>query len=131
MTALDPFLAAMRDHDIDALAATLADDIEMRSPILPEPLRGKGQVMAVLDLIFAKVDGLAYGELLTGTDRHALTLSARVGEHDIEGVELFRVDADGLIDQVTVTLRPLPALVALQNVVAPAIGAPALELTPR
>ncbi|WP_354699085.1 hypothetical protein DSM112329_04791 [Paraconexibacter sp. AEG42_29] len=130
MPTLDAFIQALHDRDPGALAAVLADDIQLHSPLLDDPIVGREQVVAVLDLLFEKLDTLEYGAELDGGEVRGVRLSASVNGVSMEGVELVHFDADGRVDEVRVQLRPLSGLIALQNVVAPAIGAPVLQLTP-
>jgi hypothetical protein len=46
---------------------------------------------------------------------HALVFRARVGEREIEGCDFLHVDADGMISELTVMVRPLTAAHALAD----------------
>jgi hypothetical protein len=50
---------------------------------------------------------------------HALVFTARVGDREIDGCDFIHVDEDGLIDELTVMVRPLSGAQAL----AAAMGA--------
>lgn len=127
---LDRFRTAVEANDLAGVLDLLSPDVRLNSPILEDPIVGLERVRPVLQLIVDQVPDLAYGQtVLTGDGTHALTLSATVGEHRLDGVELFSIDEQGRISEVTVALRPLAALVALQNVLAPAIGQQPLKLT--
>ena len=52
-------------------------------------------------------------QLEAGADVHALVFRADVGDREVEGIDLVRVNADGLIDDFTVFVRPLSGLNAL------------------
>jgi hypothetical protein len=44
---------------------------------------------------------------------HALVFQARIGDRDVEGCDFLHVNDDGLIDELSVMVRPLSAAVAL------------------
>ena len=46
---------------------------------------------------------------------HALVFTARVGDKEINGCDFLHLDEDGLIDDLTVMVRPLSAAVALSE----------------
>ena len=46
---------------------------------------------------------------------HALVFDARIGDLSIQGCDFVRTDADRLIDQLTVMLRPLRAVQAFEE----------------
>ena len=50
---------------------------------------------------------------------HALVFAARVGDRELTGCDFIHVDEDGLIDELTVMVRPLSGAQAL----AAAMGA--------
>ena len=58
---------------------------------------------------------------------HALIFRARVGDRELEGMDLVRIGADGLIDDFTVMIRPLSGLVALAQTLGPKVEAAGLK----
>jgi hypothetical protein len=48
-------------------------------------------------------------------DTHALVFGARIGDLSIQGCDFLHTDADGLIDEFTVMLRPLRAVHAFEE----------------
>jgi SnoaL-like domain len=53
---LDAYLEAMGRRDVEGTKAHLADDVVIRSPIVPAPFQGKEQVIRVLDALLNTVD---------------------------------------------------------------------------
>ena len=58
------------------------------------------------------------GNLLTTLARalpehEALVFRARVGDREVDGIDLLRTNADGLVTHLTVFVRPLSGLLAL------------------
>jgi hypothetical protein len=48
----------------------------------------------------------------------ALEFTARIGDKSLKGVDIMRFDADGLITEFEVLIRPLNALQALTDIMA-------------
>ncbi|MDV3123440.1 nuclear transport factor 2 family protein [Mycobacterium sp. 21AC1] len=128
-TSLTALLAAMRDHDADRAGEYLTDDIVLKSPIFAEPFTGRGNATALIGHLVNAVDEFESTGVLGGSETFAVTLKLRVGDTEVEGVDIVHVNAEGKIDAMTVQWRPLPAIVAVQNRLAPAVGVPALTLT--
>jgi len=56
-------------------------------------------------------------------DTQALIFAARVGDRELQGLDLVRTDADGLVTELTVMVRPLSGLVAVAQAMAARLGA--------
>ena len=80
-----------------------------------EPITGRDQVAPVLELAFGAVEGFRFGEILSAPGRYAIAFTGKIGAEDIEVMELLHLDTQGKIDSFTAYVRPLAALVALQN----------------
>src|ERR687884_582532 len=114
MSASHPFRAAVEARDIDAALATLADDVVFHSPAVFHPYAGRETVGALLRLVFETFEDFRYTDDLENADgTHALIFRARVGDKQLEGLDLLRHDEDGRIADFTVMIRPLSGLIAL------------------
>jgi len=116
-----PFRDAMERADESALAASLAPDIEFRSPAVHTPYRGRDAVMPVLRAVLTAVEGLRYVDALRTDHQEVLRFVARAGNREVEGVDLLRFDADGLVSELTVMIRPLSGLIAVREAVGAAL----------
>ena len=56
-------------------------------------------------------------------DREVLCFTSRVGDREVEGVDLVRYDEQGQVAELVVMMRPLSALVAVRDAVAPGLQA--------
>jgi hypothetical protein len=54
---------------------------------------------------------------------HALMFRARVGDKEIQGCDFLHHDEDGLVDRLTVMVRPLSAALALRDRMAAELAA--------
>jgi hypothetical protein len=128
MSATHPFRVAVEAGDADAALATLAPDVVFHSPAVFHAYVGHETVGALLRLVFATFEDFHYTDELAGPDgTHALIFRARVGEREVEGLDLLRDDADGRVADFTVMIRPLSGLVALAQALGPKVEAAGLK----
>jgi hypothetical protein len=128
-TGLTAFLDAMHAGDIDGVAAHTADNVTLKSPIVVEPFEGREQVMGVLSYLLDVADDFTVLEIMPGNGHFAVLVTITVGDTVVEGVDIMGVNSQGKVDAMSIQWRPLPAIVAVQNRLAPAIGIPVLTLT--
>ena len=115
----DAFQAAVKSGDAEALTECLADDVRFRSPVVFRPYEGKDVVAAILTEGAMKVfSGFEYTDRFESGDSAALVFRARVGEREVEGLDLLRFDADGRVRELTVMARPMSGLTALSGAMA-------------
>ena len=50
-----------------------------------------------------------------------------MGDRELEGIDLLRIGADGLVADFTVIIRPLSGLVALAQAMGPKVEAAGLQ----
>jgi SnoaL-like domain len=123
-----PFRAAAERGDTDALLATLAPDVVLHSPVTFQPYAGKETVGGVLRLVSEAFDYWRCVEEVHGSDgATGLVFHARVGDRELEGLDLLRVDANGLIIDLTVMIRPLSGLTALAQAIGRKVDAAGLK----
>ena len=110
-----PFRAAVEAQDFDAATALLAEDVVFRSPIVFKPYRGKAEVSVILHAVSRVFEDFRYAREIgeEGASDHALVFQACVGEREIEGCDFLHTNADGLIDEFVVMVRPLSGALAL------------------
>jgi hypothetical protein len=118
---MHPFRAAIEAQDLDAAVACFADDIEFHSPVAHKPFLGKDAAAGVIAAVFQTLTEFRYTHELDGDGTHALFFRARVGGKDLQGVDFVHENADGLIDNFTVMFRPLSAIVAMGEAMAPKV----------
>jgi SnoaL-like domain len=115
----DRFRAAVEAEDPDALTDALADDVVFRSPAVFKPYEGKAVVSAILVEGAMKVfEDFRYTDQLEGADVATLVFCARVGDRELDGLDLLRFDADGKVGELMVMVRPMSGLNALAEAMA-------------
>jgi hypothetical protein len=123
-----PFAAAAAGLDIDALIATLAPDVVLHSPVTFRPYVGRETVGGVLRLVSEAFDGWRCIEELNGPDGVlGFVFETRVDGRALQGLDLLRLDASGLVADLTVMIRPLSGLVALAQAIGPKVEAAGLK----
>jgi len=109
--------------DATAAAACLAAGVVLVSPLTDQfRFRGREQVRAVLDAVFAVVDDFAFDSAVGEGQTRALLCRGRVGGQVLEEVQWLRLDGAGLIAEITLFCRPLPALTALMQALGPELA---------
>jgi limonene-1,2-epoxide hydrolase len=125
---LTPFLEAMRDGDISRVLEHLSETVELNSPILPTPFKGRASVSAVLGALLHTIDAFEPRMMMReGADVIAV-LTIRFKNHVIDAFDHVRLGEDGCIETMTIAWRPLPAVVAIQQSLVPKLGGQAMKL---
>ncbi|HET6505226.1 MAG TPA: nuclear transport factor 2 family protein [Baekduia sp.] len=126
MSAPQHFRAAVEAQDMDAALATLSPDVVFHSPAVFHEYRGIEAVGGLLRIVAQTFEDFRYTDALSGDGDapvHALIFRARVGDRELEGMDLVRVGRDGLIDDFTVMIRPASGLMALAQALGPKVEA--------
>jgi hypothetical protein len=115
MSAAEQLRAAVEARDLDALVALLADDVVFRSPVVHKPYHGPQAVRALLEGVLSVFEDFRYLRAIGAPDAadHALVFATRIGDREIEGCDFLHENADGLIDEFVVMVRPLSGAHAL------------------
>ena len=116
------FRTAVEAHDLDAVMSLMAAEPTLSSPTLHRPFVGAVRVRAVLAAVMQTIEDLHYVDALDGGSTGALVFRGHVGTKALQGVDLFVLDDDGRITDLTVLVRPLSGLVALKEAMTVALG---------
>ena len=121
--ALDTLAAwheIVRTRNPLGLDALLADDVVFHSPVVHRPQRGKALALAYLQAavqVFGN-DSFRYVRELRGEHDAVLEFEVEIDGVHVNGVDLLRWDDIGRIVDFKVLLRPLKALLAIQQKMA-------------
>jgi hypothetical protein len=110
-----PFRRAAESKDLELLRETLAEDVVLHSPVLFKGFEGRDVVAAVLSHVIEVFENFAYLDELSEPDRLVLRFRADVGDRELEGIDYLELDADGLVRELTVFIRPLSALTTFND----------------
>ncbi|GAA1458234.1 nuclear transport factor 2 family protein [Williamsia maris] len=125
------FRQAVEARDHAAIEGLLAEDVVFTSPVAFRPYPGKAITAAILRAVMRVFSDFEYVREINdvaGTD-HALMFTATVGGKSINGCDFLHVNADGLIDDFMVMVRPLSAATALSEAMGAQFDQIRLEAT--
>ena len=112
----------MENRDPGRAFAALSPDVVFNSPVSFKPFEGRDTVAEVLGNVLEVFEDFRYVAELPGPDVHGLLFEARVGDRQVQGIDLFRTGDDGLIAELTVMLRPASAVMAMGEAMAPRVA---------
>jgi hypothetical protein len=114
----EPFKLAVEAKDIDAMRTAIADDAVFRSPAVFKPYEGADAVIFILSAVTRIFEDFRYTDQLSDDDAEALVFEARVGDKEVQGIDMLRFDGEGRVRELTVLIRPLRGLEAVVEAMA-------------
>lgn len=122
-SAVDRYMAASQENDIDEMLATLAPDAELISPIVGSMVfRGHEDLRVVLRAIYGSLTGLRWHATLSDGRARVTLGTARIGPLTIEDAMLLKVGDDGSIRRIKPHLRPWGAITLFALKLGPRIA---------
>jgi hypothetical protein len=122
MSVTHPFGQAIEAGDENAAVATLADDVEFRSPAVYKPYQGREQVEGILRLVATVFENFRYTNEWRDGRTTILFFEANVGDRDLQGIDILEENEAGQIEKFTVMIRPLSGLQAVAATMAARLG---------
>ena len=113
---LDGWNEFLSQPDPEILSRILHDDVVFHSPVVFTPQRGKK--ITILYLMGAAMvfgDGFSYRKKIISGHQGALEFVADIDGITVEGVDIVTVNDDGLVTEFKVMIRPLKAILAVQE----------------
>ena len=108
------FRRGVESKDVAVMMEAFADGAVLHSPITFKPFEGKEAIARLLGILMQVFQDFRYTDELTAEDgTKALVFRTRVGDRDVEGLDLIRFDDTGRIRDFTVMVRPRSAVEAL------------------
>lgn len=102
-------------RDMSGLGAIVHPEAAFRSPMAFKPYRSAQAVTLIISTVMTVFEGFAYHRTFVADDGRNVVLefSARVGDRSLKGIDMITFDADGLIKDFEVMVRPFNGLQAL------------------
>jgi len=127
----DEFLAKwhvlVEGRDLVALERILARDVSMGAPPYWDKLAGRPVVHHLLGLIIHTIEDFTYHrewhDDARGQGEIALEFRGHVGELQLQGIDLITLNDRGELQNLDVMIRPMNALAALRDIIAPQMAA--------
>jgi hypothetical protein len=120
----DPFRAAAESKDFSAFEEIFAGDVSFRSPAVFKPYEGRDAVAMLLATVADVFEDFRYTDQAETGATAMLAFSARVGDRELEGIDLLRFDGEGRVREMAVYIRPLSGLNALAGAIQRKLEAP-------
>jgi hypothetical protein len=116
------FGRAVAAGDDEAALATLADDVEFRSPAVYKPYHGKDAVAPILHAVATVFENFRYVDEWRDGRTTILFFEANVGDRELQGIDILEDDDAGRVAKLTVMIRPLSGLQAVATTMAERFG---------
>jgi hypothetical protein len=124
MNAARAFRAAVEARDLAALADVFSEDATLHSPAVYRPYGGRHDIGALLAVLLEILEAFRYTDEFEAADGSCVLLfEARVGNRELQGVDILRFDAEGRVTDLTVMIRPRSGLEALLGAVTERLAA--------
>ena len=109
----DAFRAAVEAKELEAIEDVFAEDASFRSPVVFRPYQGRDQISVVLGAALRVFEDFRYVEQVETGDTAVLMFEARVGDKQLQGVDILRFGADDRVAELIVMVRPMSGMHAL------------------
>ena len=109
----DAFRAAAEAKDFSMIDELFAEDAVFRSPVVYRPYTGREAIKMILGAVLNVFEDFRYTTQLEDGDTAVLVFETRVGEREVQGVDMLTFGADGRIVELTVMVRPMSGMHAL------------------
>jgi hypothetical protein len=109
----DRFRQAAEAKDFESGQDLFREDVVFRSPFVHTPYEGRDALMFLLSNVARVFEDFRYVHQVETGDTAVLMFEARVGDRELQGVDILEYDDSGLIEAMTVMVRPMSGLQAL------------------
>jgi len=111
------------EKDLAALDVLLAEDLSLGAPPYWDRFRGRELVKHLLGLILDAIEGFTYRREWCDGRELALEFTGRVGDLELQGIDLITLDDGMCVQNLDVMMRPVNAVVALREIIRPQMAA--------
>lgn len=118
----DDFRRAAESKDFSRVEELFSPDVVFRSPAVFRPYTGLDALKVLLGAVAEIFEDFRYVDQVETGDTAVLVFEARVGERQLNGVDVLRFGEDGLIAEMMVMIRPLSGLNALAEEMGRRLG---------
>lgn len=109
----DQFRAAAESKDFSAIDELFADQVSFRSPVVFKPYEGREAIAVILGAVGELFEDFRYTDQVETGDTAVLVFETRVGDRELNGVDILRFNAEGRIAELIVMVRPMSGMNAL------------------
>jgi SnoaL-like domain len=109
----DRFRAAAEAKDFSQLEELTTEDVTFRSPVVFKPYEGRQALAVVLSAVVQVFEDFRYVEQVESGRSAVLLFKARVGDRELDGVDVLSFDEEGRLADLMVMVRPMSGVQAL------------------
>jgi hypothetical protein len=109
----DGFRAAAESKDFSKIDELFSEDVVFRSPVVFKPYEGRQALGVLLGAVVRVFEDFRYVDQVETGDTAVLVFKAKVGEREVDGVDILRFDEAGLAREMMVMVRPMSGINAL------------------
>ncbi|HMT06250.1 MAG TPA: nuclear transport factor 2 family protein [Solirubrobacterales bacterium] len=109
----DGFRAAAEAKDFESGRDLFTEDVVFRSPFVHKPYEGIDALAFLLGNVVQVLEDFRYIAHVETDNVAVLQFEARVGDRELQGVDILGFNEDGKISEMTVMVRPASGLEAL------------------
>jgi hypothetical protein len=118
----DDFRRAAESKDFSKVGELFSPGVVFRSPAVFRPYTGLDALKMLLGAVAEVFEDFRYVDQVETGDTAVLVFEARVGDRQLNGVDVLHFGEDGLIAEMTVMIRPLSGLNALAEAMGRRLG---------
>lgn len=120
---VDHWKAGGQAGDAHRIVEALTDDAVLISPITDQfVFRGRTEIEQLLVSVFEVFTDITYTDDVRSGDQVALFAHGRVGDITLHEAQHLKLDADGRIRELTLMMRPLPAVTRFLRELGPKVA---------
>jgi hypothetical protein len=116
---LDEWHRIVAEADKEALFGVLDPEVSMGAPPYWSRLEGRDIVHHLLGLVIDTIEGFTYHREWQSGGELALEFMGRVGDIELQGIDLISLNAANQIQRIDVLMRPYNGIGKLRDVIAP------------
>jgi ketosteroid isomerase-like protein len=115
MIHITAFTDAMKCKDLEGMLTHMADDVVLNTPLASEPVKGKAAIRQVVGALLKVVDKFDFLEFMQEPEHVFSFFKLTSGAIELDGMDFWRLNEGGLIQEMTVLWRPLPESTEVQK----------------
>jgi hypothetical protein len=118
-----PYRRAWETRDVQGWGEALAEDLVVYSPVLTKPFVGRILAIELFSALFASIGDFRIRDELVSDGTSVFCWEADFRGRTIEGVDVVRMNAQGLVQEIRVLIRPLINIAIFGRALGPPLAA--------
>ena len=102
--------------DLSSFDSIMADEVVLYTPRFWKPITDRNWMIGILHMIPQAIEGFTYKRHWVDGTEVFMEFVGNVGKYTLQGLDIFTLNEEGKIKELTVMVRPPNALAALGEV---------------